>query len=116
MNIFEKDRYKAALVSQTGVFEYRQNPFGITNTPTTFQSALDMTLTKFRCKRCLNYLDDVAFFNKMEDHIKHVDGTITAPYADRIKLKKCALFQEYLEYLCHRTKRGEFEIARTDTE
>lgn len=49
-------------------------PLGLTNSPGSFQRALDAILTKYKWEMCLVYLDDIIILSKsIEENIGHVD-------------------------------------------
>lgn len=52
-------------------------------------------LTKYKCKTCLVYLDDVIFSNYVEDHIRHVDEILTTILEAGVilKIKTCHFFK-----------------------
>ena len=73
MPIPENDRDKTAF-SCSGLYRFSRMPFGLTNSPATFQRVMDILLSPFRWKLCLVYLDDIIIFSKSwEAHIVHVD-------------------------------------------
>ena len=53
---------KAAFVTNEGLFQFRVMPFGLCNSPTTFERLMDRVLCGMRWSRCLVYLDDVISF------------------------------------------------------
>ena len=94
-------------------------PFGLTNAPACFQRALDLVLTKYKWKTCLVYLDDVIIYsNNLDDHVRHVDETLTtlADAGITLKINKCHFFQKEVEYLGHMVKPGTLEIDNTNVE
>ena len=97
MRVRKQDRYKTAFVCHAGTYQCTRMPFGLTNAPACFQRALDLTLTNFKWRTCLVYIDDVIIFStNLDDHIKHVDEILTtlAEAGVTLKIKKCFFFQQ----------------------
>jgi len=59
---------KTAFSCHTGTYEYLKFAFGLTNSPATFQRALDIILSGMTWKSCLVYLDDVIFFSDTPEY------------------------------------------------
>ena len=58
---------------ETGFFECKCMPFGLCNTPATFQRLMQNCLGELNLTRYLIYLDNVIVFSKMEEeHLKHL--------------------------------------------
>ena len=51
-------------VGPLGFNEYVQMPFGLTNTPATFQCLMETCLGEMHLKWCIIYLDDIIVFSK----------------------------------------------------
>ena len=73
MPMEEKSREKAAFTTPFGLFEFKVMPFGLHNTPATFQCMMDEVL-----KECQDfakaYIDNVVIFsNTWEEHLHHLD-------------------------------------------
>lgn len=69
-------------------------PFGLNNSPATYQLALDMVLSKFKRNTYLVYMCDVIVYsNSAEDHIRHVDEILPklAETGVTFKMKKYKL-------------------------
>ena len=117
MRIRKEDRTKTAFVCHAGTFQCTRIPFGLTNAPACFQRALDLVLTKYKWKTCLVYLDDVIIYcNNLDDHIVHVNETLStlADAGITLKVNKCHFFQKEVEYLGHMVKPGTLEIGKTN--
>lgn len=104
MNIRLGDRPKPALVLHSGIYQYICMPFGHTNTPESFQHALELILTKYKWKACFFYLADITIFSKsIEELICHVDNIIKSLYEAgvTVEIKKCKFFTSTVEALGH---------------
>ena len=71
--VAKADTPKTAFICQRGLFEFDRLPFGLSNSPASFQRLMDTVLgdTKFHC--AMAYMDDVVVFSKtLDDHINHL--------------------------------------------
>ena len=63
-------QYTAFTVGNLGFFECDQMPFGLCNTPATFQQFMQNCMGELNLIYCLIYLDDVIVFSQMvEEHL-----------------------------------------------
>lgn len=61
---------------------------GLSNTPATYQRALDMVLTRLKWKKCLVYMDSVIIYSKyVEEHIDHADEILNTLAEAGVNLK-----------------------------
>jgi hypothetical protein len=73
IRIKEGDKYKTAIQTRYGQFEYRVMPFGLTNAPATFQSYIDDCLRPYIDDFAVCYLDDILIYSTNEkEHEEHV--------------------------------------------
>ena len=90
-------------------------PMGLTNSPATFQRALDMILAQFKWQTCLIYIDDIIIFSRDEEsHLRHVDQVLEALHRANvtIKLSKCDFFTNKVKYLGHIIKPGKLSVDK----
>ena len=114
MPIAEGDPDKTTFTSHMGTFRYKRMHFGLRNAPATFQRALDIILSGARWKTCLVYIDHVVIFSRTEEeHFEQVDQVLTffREAGGKLKLKKCFLFHERVEYLGHVITPGRLSVA-----
>ncbi|GMF58803.1 unnamed protein product [Phytophthora fragariaefolia] len=103
--VAKKDRDKTGFVTRRGLFRFVRMPFGLANTPGTFQRMMDAVLRGLMWQTCLVYLDDVIIFTKgdMTQHV--VELTMVLERLARaglsLKAKKCTFAAERLEYFGH---------------
>lgn len=65
-------RYKTKFAFNSGTSRFDRIPFGLTNSPVTFQRSLDIFLAAYKWKVCLVYLDNIIVFSKdTEWHLKN---------------------------------------------
>jgi len=79
-------------------------PFGLTNTSTTFQNYIHLTLRGLEDDFCIAYLDDILIFSLDRKTYLHYIGKIL----DRLrnaklyaKLNKCSFFRDKVEFLSY---------------
>jgi hypothetical protein len=113
-----EDRDKTTFTSYYGIYRFLRLPLGSRDAPATFQMAIDIILSGVKWKTCLTYLDDVIVFSKSKkDHLAHAAEALTLlGNADlSLKLKKCHLFAETVDYLGHVIRPGRFGVAEKNT-
>ena len=77
---------------------------GLTNSPATFQRAMNMVLSGMNWVSCLVYLDDIIVFSKTEEeHLSILEQVFTRlrHFGFSLKMKKCNFFAKEAEYLGH---------------
>ena len=102
--VAKEDRHKTAFSTPEGLFEWVRMPMGLTNSPATFQRAMNLMLAGLNWTTCLVYLDDIICFSKtFEEHLETLTQIFERLSASgfSLKLKKCHFFQKEVEYLGH---------------
>ena len=104
-------QYTAFTVGSLGFFECECMPFGLCNTPVTFQQLMQNCLGELNLTYCLIYLDDVITFSKDEDeHLNCMRVIFDRFWAEHLKLNpsKCNLLSwwNYISCIHHVTKDG----------
>lgn len=73
----EKDKEKTAFCTSCGLFEFNVMPFGLCNTPATFQRLMELVLAGLQWKSCLIYLDDVIIVGRtFSEHLHNLRGVL----------------------------------------
>ena len=83
-------------------------PFGLCNAPATFQRLMQNCLGKLNLIYCLIYLDDIIFFSwTVEEHLHWLCVVFDwfREYNLKLKLSKCSLFKEEINYLAHQVSK-----------
>ena len=97
-------KHKAAFVCQNGQFVWNRMPFGLKNSPITFQQTMNDVLRDLITKCCIVYVDDIIVFSKdfdthLEDLQKVFDRLEKANLT--LKLSKCQFAVQRVKYLGH---------------
>ena len=97
----EDSKEKTAFACHRGLFQFNVMPFGLSNAPAVFQELMNIVLQG--CEDfAMAYLDDVLIFSKdPKDHLHHIQTIFDRlrQHGLKLKLKKCAFFQEETGYL-----------------
>ena len=97
----EDSKEKTAFACHRGLFQFNVMPFGLSNAPAVFQELMNIVLQG--CEDfAMAYLDDVLIFSRTpEEHLQHIQYIFERirKHGLKLKLKKCAFFQEETEYL-----------------
>ena len=100
----ESQQYTAFMVGNLGFYEFTHMPFGLCNTPATFQHLMQNTLGELNLTYCVIYLDDVIIFGHIEEeHLEHLHVVFERFQEFNLKLRpsKCSFFQSEIIYLAH---------------
>ena len=95
---------KTAFTTYSGLYEFRNMPFGLVNAPATFQCLMEVVLTGLARGSCYVYLDDVLVLGKtLEEHNTNLTKVFSRIRGAglRLKPKKCDFAQESAVYLGH---------------
>ena len=97
-------KHKSAFITHKGVYEFNRLPFGMMNSPMTFQCLMTKVLKDLNFKIALVYIDDILIFSKtFEEHLHHLNLVFTNLRAAKLKLnpEKCKFGTKTVKYLGH---------------
>ena len=98
----EQSKCNTVFTCHRGLFQYCRMPFGLTNTPATFQRLMDKLFAGQEWDSVFVYLDDILIVsNSMEDHLRDV-GLVLDKLSEaglRLKPSKCSFARKEVEYL-----------------
>ena len=100
----ESKQYTAFTLGSMGLYECESMPFGLYNSPPTFQRLMQNCLGELNLTYCLIYLDDVIVFSDMPDeHLRRMRVVFNHLREHGLKLKpsKCEVFKSEINYLAH---------------
>ena len=95
---------KTAFVTNEGHYEWMVMPFGLKNSPATFQRTIQKILGALLYRGTINYLDDIIIYTKtFEEHLQLLSEVFQVLSENSIKLKlsKCEFAKEKVTYLGH---------------
>ena len=99
----ESKQYTAFALGSMGLYECESMPFGLCNTPPTFQRLMLNCLGELNLTYCLIYLDNVIIFSRTEK--EHLERMHVVFY--HLKPSKCDVFKTEINYLAHHvSKKG----------
>ena len=102
----------AFTVGPLGFYECERMPFGLTNTPATFQHLMENCLGELHLSWCIIYLDDIIVFSdNPKDHLHRLKGVFDKLEKAGLKLKpkKCKFVKTKITYLGHIVSAKEIE-------
>ena len=103
--IKEEDIFKTGFTAgPLGHWEFCRLPFGLTNSPATYQRLMEHVFRDIHLDFVQIYLDDVLVFSSsFEEHIDHLKQVFERLKSFNLKLapKKCKFFQKSVRYLGH---------------
>ena len=97
-------QHTAFTVGNLGFFECDHMPFGLCNVPAMFQRLMQNCLGELNLIYCLIYLGNIIILlQTTEEHLHrlHVVFDQFQEYNLKLKLSKCSLFKEEINYLAH---------------
>eukprot|EP00253_Pinus_taeda_P027550 PITA_27550 len=95
---------KIAFRTHEGHYEFLVMPFGLCNSPSTFQSLMNHLLKPYLRKFVPIFFDDILIYSlTWEKHLQHVDLLLQLLQNHRlfVKLSKCSFGMEEVKYLGH---------------
>lgn len=109
---------KTAFLTPLGLFQYRFMPFGLVNSPATFNRTMRIVLRDIG-ENVVNLVDDILIFNeKWGDHLKTVENVLHKLKQAGLTAKpsKCYFGFPQLEFLGHVVGRGELRTMAAKVE
>ena len=99
------DRHKTAFwTPDGGLYQFRVMPFGLCNSPGTFEKLVEEVFSGLQYRILLLYLDDVLIYGStFDEQRKRLTIVFDRIRESKMKLKpkKCVLFQKAVNYLGH---------------
>ncbi|CAM5087175.1 unnamed protein product [Natator depressus] len=104
----ESTKERSAFITHVGLYECNVLPFGLQNTPDTFQKLVDGLLAGLG-EYAVTYLDDVAIFSdSWAEHLEHLQKVFKRirEAGLTVKAKKCQIGLNRVTYLGHQVGQG----------
>lgn len=120
VDVEENDKqYTAFTVGPLGLFECNRLPFGLSNSPATFQRLMQKVLGDMSPEFSTVYLDDILIYSESyEEHLQHLRLVFDRleNYGLKINSKKCQFFRKRVKYLGHILSDEGVEVDSEKTE
>ena len=100
----EKDREKTAFISTIGLYEFNVMPFGLCNSPATFQRMMDEVCEGLEWRVGSDYIDDIIIGSlTFEEHLHDLQQLFDRleKFGLTMKLQKCKFCRKKLLFLGH---------------
>ena len=100
----DDSKEKTAFITHNGLYEFNALPFGLCNSPATFQRVMTHVLRGLEWDICLVYIDDLIIFSRtFDDHLLHLEQVFKRLREANLRLKpsKCHFVKSEVEYLGH---------------
>ncbi|KAH9698410.1 hypothetical protein KPL71_024002 [Citrus sinensis] len=104
IRVHPSDIAKTAFRTHDGHYEFLVMPFGLSNTPATFQNLMNEIFRPFIRKFVLVFFDDILVYStSLQEHARHLSAVLQCLQQNRlyVKLTKCSFAQSSVEYLGH---------------
>ena len=118
IKVHPKDRAKTAFSTEFGHWEFNCMPFGLSNSPASFQRLMDLVLRDLRAF-ALCYIDDIIVFSdSFNNHLDHLQRVFDALRSAHLIVKpsKCHFLQARIQFLGHVVSAGIVEPDPAKTE
>ncbi|KAL0172909.1 hypothetical protein M9458_033220, partial [Cirrhinus mrigala] len=102
IRIWAGDEWKTAFITPTGHYEYRVMPYGLSISPSVFQTFINEVFREFLHRFVVVYIDDIPIYSRnMADHRQHVQQVLEKLHEHRLflKLEKCEFHQSSVQFL-----------------
>lgn len=109
IEVYPDDRCKTAFSTANGHYEFTRMPFGLKNSPSTFQRLINFVLKDFVNKICVVYLDDILIFStSLDEHICSIKKVFERLREANLKLQinKCNFAEKSTKFLGHLITEG----------
>ena len=103
IRIAKGDEWKTAFRTRYGLYEWKVCPFGLTNSPATFQRYINWALREYLDDFCSAYVDDILIFSagSLQDHRTKVKSVLQRldECGLQLDIKKCEFETQATKYL-----------------
>ncbi|KAI2644120.1 Transposon Tf2-8 polyprotein [Labeo rohita] len=96
------DEWKTAFITPTGHYEYLVMPYGLSISPSVFQTFMNKVFREFLHQFVVVYIDDILiYFRNQAEHRQHVRQVLQVLRQHHLylKLEKCELHQPEVQFL-----------------
>ncbi|MCG7877685.1 MAG: RNase H-like domain-containing protein [Candidatus Thiodiazotropha endolucinida] len=104
VGLHPEDRQKSAFATSLGLFQFTVMPFGLANSPSTFERLKEDVLRGLQWEELLLYMDDIVSPSvSVKEGLQRLRNIFDRLRAANLKLKpsKCSFFQKKIRFLGH---------------
>ena len=104
LELDESTKHKTSFVTRCGQYQWNVLPFGLTNSPITFQQTMNQVLDDLILTCCVVYVDDIVVFSPdLETHLNNLQKVFDRLEQAGLKLKlsKCRFAVQRVKCLGH---------------
>ncbi|KAL0167476.1 hypothetical protein M9458_035698, partial [Cirrhinus mrigala] len=102
VRVREGDEWKTAFVTPTGHYEYRVMPYGLSISPSVFQTFMNEVFREFLHRFVIVYIDDILIYSRnLAEHRQHVQQVLQKLRQQclYLKLEKCEFHLPSVQFL-----------------
>ncbi|KAL0152701.1 hypothetical protein M9458_052424, partial [Cirrhinus mrigala] len=102
VRIHEGDEWKTTFVTPTGHYEYLVMPYGLSISPSVFQTFMNKVFREFLNRFVVVYIDDILIYSRnMAEHRQHVQQVLLKLRQHQLylKLENCEFHQPSVQFL-----------------
>ena len=102
-----------------GFYEYNRMPFGLTNSPATYQRLMEDVLSDYHLRICFVFIYDVIIFGRTyEEHLRNLELVLERIRQANLKLapNKCSFIQRRVKFLGHIVSQNRVEVDPDKTD
>ncbi|KAL0149683.1 hypothetical protein M9458_055012, partial [Cirrhinus mrigala] len=96
------DEWKTAFITSTGHYKYRVMPYGLSISPSVFQTFMNEVFREFLHRFVVVYIDDILIYSRNQaEHRQHVQQVLQKlrDHSLYLKLEKCKFHQPSVQFL-----------------
>ncbi|KAL0155106.1 hypothetical protein M9458_049369, partial [Cirrhinus mrigala] len=109
VRIREGDEWKTAFITPTGHYEYLVMPYGLSVSPSVFQTFMNEVFREFLHRFVVVYIDDILIYSRnMAEHRQHVQQVLQKLRQHQLylKLEKCEFHKSSVQFLGYINSEG----------
>ena len=102
IKIAEEDKMKTAFSTPSGHYHFHRLPYGLSNSPASFQRLMDVVLRDLTGTECWIFLDDlIVFSDTIEEHASRLEHVLQRFERANLQLQpaKCVFAKPQVQYL-----------------
>jgi hypothetical protein len=105
---------KTAFSTPSGNYQFHRLPYGLSNSPASFQRLMNVVLRDLTGSQHFVFIDDVILFSDtMEEHASRLEHVLQRFQKANLQLQpaKCVFAQPQVEYLCYVVSRDDISAS-----